>query len=146
MNVQYTHLRDRIDQYVGPEITDFADLRKQYGTGRSYLISSNPEKRYGYRIGVQTRIGDIEQSEWIRLVEELIEWRGEQKLFEWLLAWVASNYAWVRCSAEARIYALELHAARVFDDEGWCDYVAFNAVHRPEGLREKQRRMFEQVR
>ena len=76
MNGQYTHLRDWIDQYVGPEITDFADLRKQYGTGRSYLISSNPEKKYGYRIGVQTRIGDIEQSEWIRQAEELIERRG----------------------------------------------------------------------
>ena len=68
----------------------------------------------------------------------------EQKLFQWLLAWVSSNYAGICCSEDARIYALELHAARVFDDEGWCDYVAFNAVHRPEVLRAAQRRMFEE--
>ena len=31
--------------------------------------------------------------------------------------------------------ALELHAARIFDNIEWCDYTAFNEKYRPEVLK-----------
>ena len=41
----------------------FSDLRAHYGTGRAYLISQKGrEKKYGYRKGIQTDIGDLEVS------------------------------------------------------------------------------------
>ena len=123
-----------IEHYAGPTITDFADLRKHYGTGQAYLISSNPEKKYGYRYGIQCDIGDVEESEWRRLVEELIERSGEQKLFSQILEW-EKLYGFSRNAKEVKQHALELHCARLFDNKNWHDYINFNQKYRPEILR-----------
>ena len=54
------------------EIT-FADLRVHFGTGRAYTISGKGRDRVmGYRVGMQCNLGDIEVSEWIAKVKELI--------------------------------------------------------------------------
>ena len=137
MNGQFKPFRRIVfDRYTGPEITDFSDLRVHYCTGQAYLISSNPERKYGYRHGVQCNIGDIEESEWQRLVEDLIERSGEQKLFSQLLEW-QKIHGFSRNAKEAKREALELHAARIFDNEQWCDYVAFNKKYRSEILQNK---------
>ena len=114
-----------INHYTGPEITDFAVLRKHHGTGQAYLISSNPEKKYGYRHGIQCDIGDV---------EDLIKRCGEQKLFSHLLEW-EKLYGFSRDAKEAKQMALEQHAARIFDSIEWCDYTAFNEKYRPEVLK-----------
>lgn len=58
----------------------FEDLRKRYGTGRSYTISGSGKNRVtGYRTGVMTNIGDIEVSQWERLVHELISRNQEEE-------------------------------------------------------------------
>ena len=45
------------------------DVRKMFGTGRSFRIEgSRQEKKYGYRIGCMTKIGDIEESDWLNLI------------------------------------------------------------------------------
>ena len=60
----------------------FEDLRKRYGTGRSYTISGSGKNRVtGYRTGVMTNIGDIEVSQWERLVHELISRNQEEELY-----------------------------------------------------------------
>lgn len=135
MNGQFRAFRRLvINHYTGPEITSFADLRKHYGTGQAYLISSNPEKKYGYRHGIQCNIGDIEEAEWQRLVEDLIKRSGEQELFSHILEW-EKLYGFSRDAKEMKQIALELHAARIFDDTEWCDYIAFNEKYRPEVLK-----------
>ncbi len=123
-----------INHYTGPEITGFAVLRKHHGTGQAYLISSNPEKKYGYRHGIQCDLGDVEESEWQRLVEDLIKRCGEQKLFSHLLEW-EKLYGFSRDAKEEKQMSLELHAARIFDNVEWCDYTAFNEKYRPEVLK-----------
>lgn len=134
MNKQYIGFRRIvINKYTGPEITDFSDLRKHYGTGQEYLISKNPEKKYGYRHGIQCNLGDVEETEWQRLVEDLIKRTGEQKLFCHLFEW-AKLHGLSRNVSEAKQEALELHAARIFDDENWCDYISFNQKYRPQIL------------
>lgn len=59
----------------------FADLRVHYYTGRSYLVSGEGRNKVvSYRSGVMTDIGDITDTEWIRLTKQMIEQAGEQEL------------------------------------------------------------------
>ena len=63
----------------------FEDLRVRFGTGRAYTISGKGRDRVmGYRVGMQCNLGDIEVSEWLAMVKELIVQTGEQELFEQL--------------------------------------------------------------
>lgn len=110
----------------------FEDLRARYGTGQSYVISGmGRDRRYGYRVGVQTKVGDIEESEWKRLVHGVILRTGETQLYSDLLEWV-NSLPWPHSKAEKEKYTLELHAARVFDDPMWQDFIPFNRKYRPE--------------
>lgn len=113
----------------------FCDLRFRYRTGRSYLISgSGRSKSHGYRHGVMCALGDLEQSEWIRLMHELIAQVGEKQLYEQLLQWhTEHNYAHSSRS-ELEMEALQAHSHRLFDCERWVDYVAFNKRFRPDAL------------
>ena len=105
----------------------FSDIRCHFTTGRGIKEQGIGQGvYYGYRNGVMTDIGDIEESEWIALAMYLIEREGEQKLFEQMLEW------YKRTDKRAnRTYVLECHVARLFDDEKWCDYVSFNTQYRP---------------
>lgn len=113
----------------------FPDLRFRYHTGRSYFISSSGRnKNYGYRHGVMCALGDLEQSEWIRLMHELIVQVGEEQLYEQLLQWYTEhNYAHSSRS-ELEMEALQAHSHRLFDCDRWVDYVAFNKRFRPDAL------------
>lgn len=113
----------------------FQDLRFCYCTGRSFLLSgSGRNKTLGYRHGVMCALGDIEQSEWVRLMHQLIDKTGEQQLYEQLLQWYTDhNYAHSSRS-ELEMEALQAHSHRLFDCERWVDYVPFNRRFRPEVL------------
>lgn len=111
----------------------FADLRCHFQTGRSYVISGEGRNRvYGYRNGVQCNLGDIEQSEWRQMVRVAIQDAGEQELYKQLLEHLKDhNYA-KESSKELEFKALQLHAARIFDNEVWADFLKFNRKYRPE--------------
>ena len=113
------------------EIT-FAALRCHFRTGRSYVISGVGRNRvYGFRSGVQCDLGDIEKSEWIRMVKEQISCQGEEELHQQLLQYLKDqNYA-KESRAEIEFKALQYHAARIFDNEEWVDYIRFNQQYRP---------------
>ena len=66
----------------------FADLRVHYGTGRAFLIRQEYRRNvYGYRKGVKTDLGDLEEKDWIQLATGLIQKSGEQQLQKNLLEW-----------------------------------------------------------
>ena len=66
----------------------FADLRVHYGTGRAFLIRQEYRRNvYGYRKGVKTDLGDLEEKDWIQLATGLILKCGEQQLQKNLLEW-----------------------------------------------------------
>ena len=113
--------------------TTFAALRCHFQTGRSYVISGVGRNRvYGFRSGIQCDLGDIEKSEWIRMVKEHISRQGEEKLHQQLLQHLKDqNYA-KESRAEIEFKALQYHAARIFDNEGWVDFLDFNRKYRPE--------------
>ena len=118
-----------------PELT-FDDLRVHYGTGRAYTISGKGRDRVmGYRVGMQCNLGDIEVSDWKAMVRDLVVQTGEQELFDQLLTHMKEhNYAKLSKS-ELEQEVLELHAARIFDDPLWVDFIPFNKRFRPGVLR-----------
>ena len=111
----------------------FDDLRCHYQNGRALLLSGEGRNRvYGYRTGVQCKLGDIERSEWIRMVKDAIDRAGEQALYEQLLQHLKDhNYA-KESNRELEFKALQLHASRIFDNEAWVDFLKFNWKYRPE--------------
>ena len=115
-----------------PDVS-FSDLRCRFQTGRSYVVSGTGRNRiYGYRTGVMCQHGDIERSDWIQMVKDLICRAGEQKLYEQLLQHLKEhNYA-KESKSELEFKALELHADRIFDNELWVDFLKFNSKYRPE--------------
>ena len=83
------------------------------------------DKKYGYRNGIQTDLGDIRNDVWRDLVRELIVRSHEEDLFDKLLEWEKEHTYWLKTKAELEHYTLELYAARIFDNPKWVDYEAF---------------------
>lgn len=130
-----TNCIDRIEQIRDPEELTFAKLRKKYGTGRSFpLDRSYHGKNYRYRHGIQTDIGDIEESLWYELVKRLIIRQGEKELYYQLKAWMASHCSWLKKPQDLEKETLEAHASRLFDNPQWVLYIPFNEKYRPEVL------------
>lgn len=103
-----------------------ADLRAHFSTGQSILLSgSGRDKKYGYRNGIQTDLGDIRNDVWRELVRELIVRSHEEELYDKLLEWEKQHTYWLKTKAELEHYTLELYAARIFDCPKWVDYEAF---------------------
>ena len=113
----------------------FSGLQKQYGTGRAYTISGTGRNRVtGYRTGVKCALGDIEESEWAQMVRDLVERSGEQELHQQLLMYVKENCPWCRSKKELERKALELHAARIFENRAWVGFMEFERKYRTRAL------------
>ena len=101
----------------------FSDLSVHYFTGVAVRrLGDQHSKSSGYRNGVMTGLGDLEYPVWETLIRDLIHRSGEDELLN------------LRTKREVELYALELHAARIFDNPDWVDYAAFNRKYRPDKL------------
>lgn len=130
-------LINRIEEINLEEIT-FSSIRKMYGTGRAFTErNSQGEKRTYYRNGCMTEIGDILESVWQQAVRKLIIRENETVLFKNLKSWLKDSKRTFRDDKEFEDYALQLHAARIFDCAEWVGYVEFNSKYRPEILHKK---------
>ena len=111
------------------------DVRFMYGTGRAiYISGTGRDKVYDYRNGCMTKIGDIEEGEWLSLMRFLIERDGELELFKQLLAWEKEHDF---CDSDKKTLerdTLIKHSMRLFDNVKWVDFVRFNQRYRPEEL------------
>ena len=111
------------------------DIRFMYGTGRAiYISGTGRDKVYDYRNGCMTKIGDIEEGEWLSLMRFLIERDGELELFKQLLAWEKEHDF---CDSDRKTLerdTLIRHSMRLFDNVKWVDFVRFNQRYRPEEL------------
>ena len=111
------------------------DIRFMYGTGRAiYISGTGRDKVYDYRNGCMTKLGDIEEGEWIALMKFLIARDGEQDLFKQLFAWETGHNF---CDSDKKTLerdTLIRHSMRLFDNVKWVDFVRFNQRYRPEEL------------
>lgn len=126
---------DRAEQLRECAIT-FDALRLKYGTfrPRSNGFDRHGRKKYNSRVGIQTDLGDIEESLWLQLVAKLIEDMGETALLNHLRVWIIKNAKWLKTKPAIEKYALELHMARIFDNPLWESFVPFNRKYRPDYL------------
>lgn len=116
----------------------FEDLSVKHFSGRSFLKSGEGrDKVFGYRNGVVTKLGDIEESEWRKLILGVITRSGELELLEQLKLWAAAECPWLHTKREVEYYALELHAYRIFDNPDWVSYELFNREYRPKAESEQ---------
>lgn len=119
-----------------PENVTYDDIRLMYHTGKFIRDYGSHDKKAGkYRIGVMTKLGDIEEKDWIRYAEELVRRNNEVALFKQLKSWYRQTTPWLRDEKDLHRYSLECFVARIFDNRGWVDYVAFNERYRPEVLK-----------
>lgn len=109
-----------------PEGITYDDIRLMTHTGRFVRNFSSQDKRAGhYRSGVMTKIGDIEEGEWIQYAEMLIQRNGDEALFESLKRWLRTNCAWLHDEKEIHFYSLECFVAGLHNNPEWVDYEAF---------------------
>lgn len=119
-----------------PENVTYDDIRLMYHTGKFIRDYGSQDKKAGkYRIGVMTKLGDIEEKDWIRYAEELVRRNNEVALFKQLKSWYRQTTPWLRDEKDLHRYSLECFVARIFDNRGWVDYVAFSERYRPEVLK-----------
>lgn len=112
----------------------YDDLRYMYGTGQAISSGSGRDKSYRYRHGVETPLGDIEESIWIEAITRLISRNGEMELYKQLRAWYAATNYGARDAKELTMTALSSFSHRLFDDRKWVDYIPFNRKYRPDIL------------
>ena len=127
---------DNISQ-VSDEDISHENLEYMHGTGIAISTGKNRmgEKKYHYRHGVQTALGDIEDSVWIALVKKLIEKENGQQLYEHLLEWEKAENTVINREAEDMIMsALRDYVSQMNDNKVWWDYIRFNAKYYPEKL------------
>lgn len=110
----------------------FDDLRVHFGVFHSTNISRIPRKKVIVtKECVKTNIGEIEISEWKKLIKETIREAGEEELFQNLYDWALKGCVWLRNDSEREYHALELHAMRIFENREWAGFVGFNREFRP---------------
>lgn len=131
-----------IDSRSGlPEKLDYEMIRFQTHTGRAFLISDRGyEKKYGYRHGVETPIGDIEENLWCEIMKELIEHNGDKELFTRLYDWYLDHPVAGHTKKEREFYVLQCFSNKIFDNPGWCDYLAFNRIYRQDIFKDAENR------
>lgn len=112
----------------------FATLRWKYGTGIDTSTGNGYYKKVSYRHGVMTELGDIEESIWYQLMEQLIEKSGEQWLLDALVQWEKEHNYTRATPATIQKKALQLHSARIFDNPQWVCFLPFNRRFRPDAL------------
>lgn len=113
---------------------EFEDLRWRFGTFQSISTGSGRNKKYSSWSGVETAIGDIEESVWYQAAERLIREKGEQEILDALTQWGMEHNYRKAPVGELRKEALQLHVSRIFDNPRWVDFVPFNLRYRPEVL------------
>lgn len=128
--------RKQINNLAGiPQDVSYEDLRFGYYTGQAVLLSgSGRDKKYTYRHGVSTKLGDIEESVWCEAMVRLIEHSGELGLLQSMTAWVTDNSPLLRTDSERHKEAVVLMSYRMFDDPKWVGYEEFNRKYRPDNL------------
>lgn len=95
-----------------------ADLRVMFYTGGASSHGFGKGKITHYREGIQTRVGDIELSQWRELVWDHARRSGEEHIIPELAKWELENTPWIHSQKEAEQRALERYCSGPFERTG----------------------------
>ena len=125
---------DRIEQLDLPHLKA-DDLKWMYSTGHGITIGSGRDKKHFYRRGIQTPIGDIELSVWIKAAEYVVERDGLQEELEHLCPLIVTfgNSLYAKQLSYANQLAMCL--SEIYRNPAWVCFVPYNEQHHPELLR-----------
>ena len=132
-----------IDENTDVSCLKYEDLRIVYGTyGSGYeqetTVESESEaakpKRFTYRLGFLTPLGDIQRNIWYRLAEKLIYHNYEGWITDALQEWYLTHHPGDGTSEKAWQLALKTHIHREHESESWIYYIPWNRENRPSAL------------
>ncbi len=111
------------------------ELRWMYATGRSRSTGSGRNKTHSYRSGVQTPIGDIELSVWIKAAEHIVERDGLRDELERLRSY-AVGYGSGSAYSKQLTHAghLSMCLSAIYRNPAWESFVPYNRQYHPELL------------
>ena len=85
----------------------YEDIRWQYGVFRCNSTGSGRDKKHLPWDGVKTNLGEIEEKDWCRLADAVIERDGETHLLKHLIQWCSEhNYQPLNCEKKPFSYTL----------------------------------------
>ena len=119
-----------IDSISGIDLTAVQpeQLCRKHGTFRCNSTGSGRDKKYSYRHGASTPIGDIEDSVWKTAAEAVVKRDGLEQEVAQILPYVsfASD-----TSAENRISAINAVFSGLYKDTLWVSFVEYNRNYHP---------------
>lgn len=111
------------------------DLRWLYATGRGQTTGFGRNKQHSFRHGVQTPVGDIELSVWIKAAEHIIERDGLQTELEHLQPY-AVDYGGGNIHSKQLSHGghLSMCLSAIYRNPAWVFFVPYNRQYHPELL------------
>lgn len=112
-----------------------ADLEVHFLTGRAVDIGIGRDKRKLYRSGVQTDIGDIEISVWVKAAEHIVDRDGLKEELEHLrpFALYTSNAGRFTKQHEY-VRHLDMCLSALYRNPVWVGFVPYNRQYHPDLL------------
>lgn len=106
------------------------DLNWHFGTGQAISKGYGRDKVHSYRHGVQTPIGDIELSVWIKAAEYVVERDGLQEEVKRMTPYMRYH------GNHLDIYTHTLDAclSKLYANIEWVDFIEYNEKYHPELL------------
>ena len=130
-------MQGRIDSLEQLDLTRLKakDLSWLYATGQDSVIGSGRTKQHSYRSGVQTPLGDIAISVWIKAAEYVVERDGLQEELERLKPYAISYGSGSHFSRQLTHAAhLDLCLTEIYRNPVWASFVPYNRQYHPELL------------
>lgn len=128
---------DSISQIDEAQISH-ENLQYMHGTGVAINLEDcrrTGEKRYKYRNGIQTKLGDIEETVWKELVKMLIKKENDEEFYKQILEYETEEKRFgVVDKDEIEKEALRAYAMKLYDKKSAWGYIRFNARYRPHLL------------
>lgn len=130
-------MQQRIDQIDQLDLSHLKaeDLSWQYATGQDSVIGYGRNKQHSYRNGVQTPLGDIEISVWIKAAEHIVERDHLNEELERLRPYTIAFGSGSTFNKQlAHALHLDMCLSAIYRNPAWGSFISYNRQYHPELL------------
>lgn len=122
---------DRLEQ-IDLSTLKAEDLRLRFWTGQALSTGYGRDKKYSYRTGIETPIGDVEIGVWFKAAEYVIERDGLQNEVKRLAPYISRHNPFPQRDIQVRI--LDACLSRLHCNIEWIYFTEYNEKYHPELL------------